>query len=99
MATAMATARSAPIFGGRKPDEREAVVGAAKHNSSSLRMQFIIFLLAIGSLTAVAGVKFRDYVFTVSVQVDNHGVIRRVVPGTENMGNKIDELVAKKNID
>jgi len=99
MATAMATARSAPIFGGRKPNEREAVVGAAKRNSSSLRMRFIIFLLAIGSLTAVAGVKFRDYVFTVSVQVDNHGVIRRVVPGTENMSSKLDELVVKKNSD
>ena len=99
MATARAAARSVPFSRGWKPDQRKAAAGTAKHNSSSLRVQFIIFLLAIGSLTAVAGVKFRDYVFTVSVQVDNHGVIRRIVPGTENRGNKIDELVVKNNID
>jgi len=64
-----------------------------------LRKQFIIFLLVIGSLTAVAGVKFRDYVFTVSVQVDNHGVIHRVVPGINNMDNKIDDLVVNNNIE
>jgi type II secretory pathway predicted ATPase ExeA len=99
MATARAAARSVPISRGRKPGEHKAAAGTARHNNSSLKMQFIIFLLAIGSLTAVAGVKFRDYAFTVSVQADKQGMIRRVVPGIKNMGEKVDELVVINNID
>jgi putative secretion ATPase (PEP-CTERM system associated) len=80
---------SSPGTDGRKP-----AVETAKRKGRSLKMQMIIFLLAVGPLAAVVGVKFQDYVITISAQVDREGMLRRVMPSINHIGDKNDELVA-----
>ena len=80
---------SSPETDGRKP-----AVETAKRKGRSLKMQMIIFLLAVGPLAAVVGVKFQDYVITISAQVDREGMLRRVMPTINHVGDKNDELVA-----
>ena len=116
MATAMATARSAPVSRGRKPgekpvsaphrpgsqgeyaatgqgpDDRKSAAKKTRHKGKSLRKLLVIFLFAAGSLTTVAAVKFRDYAITLSVQADNHGVIRSVMPGMKHTDAGTDGL-------
>lgn len=75
-------------------DDREPAVETTKRKGRSLKMQMIIFLLVVGPFAAVVGVKFSDYVVTVSAQVDKSGMIRNVIPGINHMDANRGELAA-----
>lgn len=77
---AVKTVTSTPGNDGRKP-----AMKAVKRRGKSLRVLFVIFLLAVGPLIAVVGVNFHDYVITISAQVDKEGVIRMLMPSIGNV--------------
>jgi putative secretion ATPase (PEP-CTERM system associated) len=81
---------------GAGSDEREDAVKTSKRNTRPLKIQFFVIMLVVGSLTAVAGIKYRDYTVAISVQADNNGVIRGIMPAIEYSGTEFDGLVSKR---
>jgi hypothetical protein len=82
------TVTGTPEYDGRKP-----AVKAVKRKGKSLRALFIVFLLAVGPLVAVVGVKFHDYVITISARVNEEGMIRGLMPSVVNARTAGSEVI------
>ena len=81
------------VTGTPEHDSRKPAVKAVKRKGKSLRALFIVFLLAVGPLVAVVGVKFHDYVITISARVNEEGMIRGLMPSVVNARTAGSEVI------
>jgi len=94
-----AGSRAKAVASSSEINVRPPAAVAAQKKAKSLRLQLAIFLLAVVPLIVVVGVNFRDYVVTVSAQVDAKGKVHSLISTISNLGDTDEQPELKIMID